>query len=185
LTVRLKSLISPNLSDIQQSLFRIVLIKLIQLVSPESIILKLRTFEDKFAQWLANLYFQEQEHFNIENFLQRLISKSFTAITNNESSSSGNQNERDIRRITKVMIFTRTSSYILSMNQRSKYNLTHTNYHDDKDQTLDTHGKIVKILNLVSLSFRTDGRTKRSLMKGFFLCEFASELTRIAIATNL
>ncbi|CAF1578446.1 unnamed protein product [Rotaria magnacalcarata] len=149
LTIRSKSFISPNLSNIQQSLFRIVISRLIQIASPESIILKLRTFENTFAQGLSNVYFQEQEHFNIENFLQRLTSKSFTTTTNNES-SVGSQNEREIRRTTKVMIFTRTSSYILSMNQRSKYNLIHHNYHENKNQTLNTIGKVVKILNLVS-----------------------------------
>ncbi|CAF1683350.1 unnamed protein product, partial [Rotaria magnacalcarata] len=150
LNIRMKSFIGLNLSDIQQCLLRIVLVKLIQLLSPESIILKLRTFEEKFAEWLSNLYFQEQEHFNIENFLQRLISNSFITMTNNELSSS-NQHERKIHRTTKVMIFTRTSSYILSMNQRYKHNFTHNNNRDDKDQTLNVYSKIVEILNLVSL----------------------------------
>ncbi len=152
LTIRMKSFIELglNLSDPQQHLLRIVLVKLIQLVSPESIILKLRTFEEKFAQWLSNLYFREQEHFNLENFLQRLTSNSFTVRTNTDSSFD-NQNEREIRQTTKVMIFTRTSSYILNMNQRSKHSLTHSNYHDNKDQTLYAHNKRVTILNLVSL----------------------------------
>jgi len=107
---RMKSSITSNPLNIRQCLLRFVLVKLIQLVSPESIILKLRTFDEKFAQWLSNLYFQEQEHFSIENFLQRLIFET-----------------------TKVMIFTRTSSYILSLNQR-----------------LQAHKKIIEILNLVS-----------------------------------
>ena len=71
-------------------------------------------------------------------------------MANNELSSS-NQHERKIHRTTKVMIFTRTSSYILSMNQRYKHNFTHNNNRDDKDETLNVYNKIVEILNLVSL----------------------------------
>ena len=104
LNIKLKSFIEQNPNDVQQCLLRMILSKLIQLVSPESIILKLRTFEDSVAQWLCELYFQQQEHFSIENFIGNLMF---------------NSNDDEIRRTTKVMIFTRTSSYILGLNQRS------------------------------------------------------------------
>ncbi|CAF1180202.1 unnamed protein product, partial [Adineta ricciae] len=116
---------------------------LIQLVSPEAMILKLRTFEENFAQWLSNVYFHQQEHFNIENFLQRLISHSSQTMVNND------RYERKVSFITKVMIFTRTSSYMLSMDQRPKQNLTiGTNFCNDQDKILHNYSKIIDILNL-------------------------------------
>ncbi|CAF1093606.1 unnamed protein product [Adineta steineri] len=147
LSRQMNSFIEINHCDIQKSLLRIVLMKLIQLVSPESIILKLRTFEDKFAQWLSNVYFHEQEHFNIENFLQRLISNTSETIRSN-GTVDNDRDERKVFCLTKLMIFTRTSSYILSMNQRSKQSFIRTNYRNDQDNILHADSKIVEILNL-------------------------------------
>ncbi|CAF0904066.1 unnamed protein product [Adineta ricciae] len=101
------------------------------LVSPESIILKLPIFEDKVQQWLCHLYFQQQEHFNIENFIYQLVS----------SSSIKENSEDGIAQhvTTKVMIFTRTSSYVIGLNQQSKMDLfnTHTNENDDRADKIE------------------------------------------------
>ncbi|CAF4999030.1 unnamed protein product, partial [Rotaria sp. Silwood1] len=84
LTIKSKSFIEKNPTDVQQCLLRLLLSKLIQLVSPESIILKLPTLEETIAQSLCINYFQQQEHFNIENFIRELISKPLINIDNNE-----------------------------------------------------------------------------------------------------
>ncbi|CAF4841122.1 unnamed protein product, partial [Rotaria sp. Silwood2] len=84
MTIKRKSFIEQDSTNIQQCLFRLILSKLIQLVSPESVILKLPTFEEKVEQWLCNLYFQQQEHFNLGNFIQQLISKPLLNIDNDK-----------------------------------------------------------------------------------------------------
>ncbi|CAF3355394.1 unnamed protein product [Rotaria sp. Silwood2] len=83
LNIKSKSFIEQNSSDIQLCILRSVISKLIQLVSPESIILKLPTFEDKIARWLCTNYFQQQEHFHIENFIQIFISNPLIDFQNN------------------------------------------------------------------------------------------------------
>ena len=124
------------LPDIQHYvLFDLIISKLIQLVSPESIILKLPTFEDKVEQWLCNLYFQQQEHFNIEHFIQQLLSNPL---------EQDDLSPLEIHTTTKVMIFTRTSSYVVGLNQRSKTELFNENAGESKK---------IDILNLVSILF--------------------------------
>ncbi len=137
LTIKLKSFIEQNSTDIQQCLLRLVLSKLLQLVSPESIILKLPTFEDNVGQWLCNLYFQQQEHFNIENFIQQFISNPLKNVENIEQQNT-------IHITTKVIIFTRTSSYVVGLNQRSKNEL----FNNDDDSVHNS--KKIDILNMVS-----------------------------------
>ncbi|CAF1176839.1 unnamed protein product [Adineta ricciae] len=135
LSARIKYFTGLDPSDRQQCLFRIVLVKLIQLVSPETIILKSRTFKSDFAQWLWNLYFHEQEHFNIDKFLKQLI------LTPLATSS-----EQNIHQITKVMIFTRTSSYIVGMNQHFGHESTPTDLLDNEE-----HGETQNILDLSAI----------------------------------
>ncbi len=143
LTMKLKSFIEQNSADIQQCLLRFVLSKLIQLVSPESIILKLPTFETTVGQWLCNLYFQQQEHFNIENFIQQLLSN---PLINVASDDSEQQMILDTIHITtKAVIFTRTSSYVVSLSQQSKNELFSNN-----DENYDHNREKIDILNLVS-----------------------------------
>ena len=129
-TIGYKSLIEQNPSDLSQCLLRRVLAKLVQLVSPESIILKLPSLESKVEQWLSNLYFQQQEHFSLENFLRQLV-----------YGSSERAEAMISRPTTKVMLLTRTSSYVLGLNQRSKHDFS------DEEHTYRT----VEILNLVSI----------------------------------
>ena len=81
LTIISKSFIEQNPSDIQQCILRSILSKLLQIVSPESIILKLPTFEDKLAKWLCTNYFHQQEHFHIQHFIQRLITNPLNSIS--------------------------------------------------------------------------------------------------------
>jgi hypothetical protein len=151
LTIKLKSFIEQNPADIQQCLLRLVLSKLIQLVSPESIVLKLPAFEEKVEQWLCNLYFQQQEHFNIENFIQKFISNPLINNDNNELLMAETTDHQIIQNpihiTTKVIIFTRTSSYVVGLNQRSKNELFSNNNNDDSDN----NSKKIEILNLVSI----------------------------------
>ncbi|CAF1222260.1 unnamed protein product [Adineta steineri] len=134
LTIKLKSFIEQNSMDTQQCLLRLVLSKLIQLVSPESIILKLPAFEEKVEQWLCNLYFHQQEHFNIESFISQLILNPSIDVDNNELLPSNN-----INITTKVIIFTRTSSYVVGLNQQSKNEL----FNNDNNTS-----ETIEILNL-------------------------------------
>jgi hypothetical protein len=148
LTIKLKSFIEQNPTDIRQCLLRSVLTKLIQVVSPESIILKLPTFEEKVEQWLCNLYFQKQEHFNIENFIQQLISNPLLAVDTNELLFLEDTQQNTFRITTKVIIFTRTSSYVVGLNQQSKNELFNNN-NDEED--FSNNSEKIEILNLVSL----------------------------------
>ncbi|CAF4644200.1 unnamed protein product, partial [Rotaria sp. Silwood2] len=152
LTTKLKSFIEQNPTNIQQCLFRLILSKLIQLVSPESIILKLSTFEEKIQQWLYNLYFHQQEHFNLKNFIQQLVLKSWDQINNFELLLLENTKDQikinNIRKTTKVIIFTRTSSYVIGLNQQSKNELFTNNTDDDEDMN---GNEKIEILNLDTL----------------------------------
>ena len=140
MTMKLKPFIEQTPADVQQCLLRFVLSKLMQLVSPESLILKLPTFETELGQSLCHLYFQQQEHFSIENFIQQLISN--PSVDNGLDDSEQPQNTIHIT--TKTMIFTRTSSYVLSLNQKDFVIPT--------DENSDRHRKKIEILNLVSFS---------------------------------
>ncbi len=134
---KLRSFIEQNPADIQQCLLRLILSKLIQLVSPESIILKLPTFEGTVGQWLCNLYFEQQEHFNIENFIRQFLSNPLTIDT---------EQPMMLSTITKVIIFTRTSSYVVSLSQQSKNELFSN--HKENDHPIREK---IDILNLVSI----------------------------------
>ncbi|CAF2933300.1 unnamed protein product [Rotaria sp. Silwood2] len=112
LTIKSKSFIEQNPADINQCWLRSILSKLMQLVSPESIILKLPTFDGNMARWLCTNYFHQQEHFSIENFIQQLISKPLIDRDNSDLTEH-------ITIVTKVMIFTRTSPYIIGLNEQS------------------------------------------------------------------
>jgi hypothetical protein len=140
LTIKSQSFIEHNSADIGQCILHSLVTKLLQLVSPEAMIYKLRTFEEKTARLLCNNYFYQQEHLNIEKFLQRFISIPSVEIDNNDSSSTENipePNRNDIHITTKLMIFTRTSAFVTSLNKQSKNDL------------FDIHEKI-DVLNLVS-----------------------------------
>jgi hypothetical protein len=150
LTNKLKSFIEQNPADTQQCLLRLVLSKLIQLVSPESIILKLPTFEGTVGQWLCNLYFEQQEHFNIENFIQQFLSNPST----DDTEQSMMQNT------TKAIIFTRTSSYVVSLSQQSKTELFST--YDENDHPIRER---IDILNLVSVLCNKVQRTDHLFLR--------------------
>lgn len=150
LTIESKPFIEQNPSDIQLCLLRSVISKLIQLVSPESMILKLPTFEDKIAQWLCTNYFHQQEHFQIENFIQKLTSNPVMNLDDellSTTTDATTEKSSDIDITRKVMIFTRTSSYIIGLNEQSKYELfggLNNNEYNDISGTTD-------IINLVSI----------------------------------
>jgi hypothetical protein len=121
LTIQSKSFIEQNSTDIRQSLLSLLISKLMQLISPESMIYKLPTFDDKFARLLCNNYFYQQEHFNINTFIQRMLSLPTEGMTIT----------------TKLMISTRTSAFITGLNNESKCDLLNNN-------------EKIEILNLVS-----------------------------------
>ncbi|CAF4719416.1 unnamed protein product, partial [Rotaria sp. Silwood1] len=147
LTIKSKSFIEQNSSDIQLCILRSVISKLIQLVSPESIILKLPTFEDKIARWLCTNYFHQQEHFHLENFIQMFISNPSIDFHNDNlltTIDTNIQQFNDINITRKVIIFTRTSSYIIGLNEQSNYELfTGLNYDEYTDNS-----ESIDILNL-------------------------------------
>ncbi|CAF2108222.1 unnamed protein product [Rotaria magnacalcarata] len=149
LTFKLKSFIEQNPTNIQQCLVRLILSRLIQLVSPESIIVKLSAFEEKVEQWLCNLYFQQQEHFNLGNFIHQLVSKPLVNIDNNTLLSSENTDHQTIQNsisaTTKVILFTRTSSYVIGLNQQSNNELFTTNNNDDE---ASNYSRQIEIINL-------------------------------------
>jgi hypothetical protein len=150
LTITSKSFIEQNPSDIERCLLRSVLSKLLQLVSPESIILKLPTFEDKLARWFCTHYFHQQEHFHIQNFIQKLISNPSIEFQQEDlliTTDAQIQPLNDIRITRKVMIFTRTSSYVIGLNEQSKYEL----FGGLNDDTYTDHSENIEIINLVSL----------------------------------
>jgi hypothetical protein len=127
-----------------------ILSKLLQLVSPESIILKLPTFEDKLARWFCTHYFHQQEHFHIQNFIQKLISNPLIEFQQEDlltTTDAQIQPLNDIRITRKVMIFTRTSSYVIGLNEQSKYEL----FGGLNDDTYTDHSENIEIINLVSL----------------------------------
>ena len=149
LTLRSKAFIEQNPSDIQQCLLRSILSKLMQLVSPESVILKLPTFEDGIARWICTNYFHQQEHFNIESFIHILTSNPSTDVDNDDllamTTTSDEPKPSAIKTTTKSMIFTRTSSYIMGLSQQTKQVLFTAA--DDDDLTHNTEK--IEILNLV------------------------------------
>ncbi|CAF4718490.1 unnamed protein product, partial [Rotaria sp. Silwood1] len=143
LNIKTKRFIEENPGNKQQCLLRFILSKLIQIASPESIIFKLPTFQDKFAESLFKNYFQYQEHFNIENFVRELIQK-----YENQSSypiTTDTHTEINTITTTKVIIYTRTSPYVVGINKASKYQLFNKQNNNNFDEKISD---LVEILNL-------------------------------------
>ncbi|CAF4215359.1 unnamed protein product, partial [Rotaria sp. Silwood2] len=150
MTIKSKSFIEQNSSNIQQCLLRSLLSKLMQLVSPESVILKLSTFEDQIAQWLCTDYFQHQEHFSIERFIRQLIADPSIDVHNDDLLATMNtkpQKHNEITLITKAMIFTRTSSYIIGLNKESKSQLFSGGDNDEYGNISDN----IDVLNMAMI----------------------------------
>jgi hypothetical protein len=157
LTVKSKSFIEQNPSDIQQCLLRFILSKLIQLVSPESMILKLPTLENKISRWICKNYFQQQQHFNIENFLNQLISDPSEYDNNDVLNDFENPElpnvQQQVRMATKVIIFTRTSSFIMSLTAQTIKQMLDADENADLDplhKKMFTLSEKIDILNIVS-----------------------------------
>jgi hypothetical protein len=157
LTVKSKSFIEQNPSDIQQCLLRFILSKLIQLVSPESMILKLPTLENKISRWICKNYFQQQQHFNIENFLNQLISDpseydNHDVLNDFENPILPNV-QQQVRMATKVIIFTRTSSFVMSLTAQTIKQMFDADENADLDplhKKMFTLSEKIDILNIVS-----------------------------------
>jgi hypothetical protein len=148
LNLRTKPFIEENPANTQQCLLRSILSKIIQIASPESIIFKLPTFEDKFAKSLFQNYFHHQEHFNIENFVRELIRKpSFDDTEPSHRVTTEIHTEMNSIMTTKVIIYTRTSPYVVGTNKASPYQLFNKQNNNSSDGKI---GNMVDILNLVS-----------------------------------
>ena len=155
LSIRCKSFIEEDLTNTKQCLLRFVLSNLLQLVSPESMILKLTTFENKISQWICQNYFRQQEHFNIENFIIQLLSTQTTYDDQDFVIDQVPQKRERINRITKVVIFTRTTPYIIGLSSHTKGQLFTSNKEDNFDQLKQRPSDITKrvdILNFVSIN---------------------------------
>lgn len=157
LTIKSRSFIEEDPSNIQQSLLRSVLSKLIQLTPPEAIILKLPTLENKISRWLYRNYFQQQEHFSIENFIKQFI---YNPLQNDKDdvmydlTKLLSKESRNVSITTKVIIFTRTSALNISFNAitRDKTSIDNTNSGlDPYNKNADIIAEQVDILTMVSL----------------------------------
>ncbi|CAF1064818.1 unnamed protein product [Adineta steineri] len=146
LNIRTKRFVEENPGNKQQCLLRFILSKLIQIASPESIIFKLPTFEDKFAEALFKNYFQYQEHFNIENFVRELIQKpSDDNGSVNRITTDHTHIKMNIITTTKVIIYTRTSPYVVGINKASKYQLFSKQNNNRFNEKIED---MVEVLNL-------------------------------------
>ncbi|CAF1180009.1 unnamed protein product [Adineta steineri] len=148
LTIQSKSFIEQNINDKRQSLLFSIISKILQLVSPESIIFKLPTFEENISRLLCQNYFYQQEHFNFENFLYRFISSPTLANDNNDLLTIYDNNEQNINKINitkKLIMFTRTSSFVISLNRESKNDLFHKN---DENYIMMNISEKIDIINL-------------------------------------
>ena len=145
LTIKSKSVIEQNLTNIFQSLLRSILSRLMQLIPPESIILKLPTFEDQVSRWICTNYFENQEHFSLENFLRTLTTPPISSMEILDLEKIDDRSHETLRSTTKVMIFTRTSSHITGLNQQTKREFFYSLNEDD----LNLFSDKVDILNLV------------------------------------
>ena len=148
LTIKSKPFIEQNPTDKQQCLLFGLLAKLWQLASPESIIYKLPTFDENMAQALRENYFYQQEHLNFENFLHRLIGSPTEDRARDKSSETNDQKAKSTLISTKLMIYTRTSPFVVGLNEQSKGVLLRS--HDAGDLNQNQSEK-VDLLSLVGL----------------------------------
>ncbi|CAF0903833.1 unnamed protein product [Didymodactylos carnosus] len=91
---------------------------------------------DKIAQLLCNNYFRQQEHFSLENFIRQLVTKSLSETQNDDGETMNRTTDESSRAknvliTTKVMIYTRTLSYVMSLNKLSKFRLLGNNNNAD------------------------------------------------------
>ena len=142
LTIDSKPFIEQNPTNIQQCLLRLVLSKLIQLVSPESIILRLHTFQEKFGRELFENYFHQQEHFRFDNFIRKLTTNPSSIDLDDLLSTYDAFSDKlnNIQLTRKVIIFTRTKYNLIQFNQQLFRGFHHQTDTDD-DQ-------LFQILNL-------------------------------------
>lgn len=120
---RSKQFVDYRQDDDEWHYLSFVISKLLQLASPESLIFRWHVFQDEFAQLIRNEYFNQQEHLDLRNCLNRLISVSNTRnVHRNELTTNENikQTNHSMLIVQKLMIFTRTSSFITSLCSRSR-----------------------------------------------------------------
>ncbi|CAF3815136.1 unnamed protein product, partial [Rotaria magnacalcarata] len=151
LTIQSKSYIEEDTKNKAQCFLYAVISKMLQIASPESMIFKLPTFEESTSRGLCQNYFYQQEHFNIGEFVSQLISSPVTSTDENELLTlfeNTEQNKNNIGTMRKLMIFTRTSSFVNSLNKQSKHDLFRKN--DENDMMMNI-GDNVDIINLAMI----------------------------------
>ena len=147
LTIRSKPIIQENPTNMFQCVLRYVISRLMQLIPPEHILLKLPTFTDDVSRWICQNYFDNQEHFSVEKFCNKLV----TPYRPEESIFDlQNFNQTEVEKIpstTKVMIFTRTSSHIASLQEQTKEDFFSSLNQDE----YTIFSEKVNVINMVSL----------------------------------
>ena len=83
-------------------------------------------FHGQFARALFTNYFLQQEHFRTDHFIRKLTSNPSNDLQNEHLFTTDNApvakfNEIHLTR--KVMIFTRTTSFVIGLNEQSKQEL--------------------------------------------------------------
>lgn len=152
LMIRSKQFVDYQRDDDECRYLSYVISKLLQLASPESLIFRWHVFHDEFAHALRKEYFNQQEHLNLRNCLNRLISIPNTisvyqnALTTDENAEQTNPSISIVR---KLMIFTRTSSFITNLYSQLKSDAS--NNDDEHLADILIPGKI-HVVNLVSFS---------------------------------
>ena len=131
LSIPSKEFIEQNPTDRQQCFLFALLSKLLQLISPESILHRLPTFENGFARSLCQNYFYQQEHFDLQSFLTKLIRAPVM----------------ETKVIKKLILFTRTSSFTVSLYKDREMELFGNNFQDEMGTLL---AKQISLINLVS-----------------------------------
>ncbi|CAF1142456.1 unnamed protein product, partial [Adineta ricciae] len=157
LSIQSKLSIEQSSNDKQQCLLYGILSKFLQLASPESMIFKLPTLENDIAQVFCRNYFYQQEHFNIETFLIRFVSPPIIPIDNDELLKMDNavaQPTNTICMVRKLMLFTRTSSFILRLSKQSMNELFNHDVNDDMMNSI-TSDKI-DMINLSTIQSSND-----------------------------
>ncbi|CAM4822618.1 unnamed protein product [Rotaria magnacalcarata] len=163
LTLQSKPFIELDLTNKKQCYLYFVLSKILQLASPESIILKLPTFDNSIDRSLCQNYFYQQEHFNIENFLDRFISNSTLVTDNNELFTMNETTEKknNIVITRKLMVFTRTSSFVIGLNNQSKDNLF------GRNDRIDMGMSISEKIDIINLAIIENSNTLNEHFQNF------------------
>ena len=140
LTIASKSFVDCKSNDEKIRLSSYVISKLIQLSSPEALLVKWRPTVNEFMINLREEYFNRQEHLDFRNFLSRFVS-------NSKSTNPRSKNDKQPMEIVrKLILYTRTSSFITTLHTESRINSSREINSPPSTRLLPEN---VEILNLV------------------------------------